>query len=95
MKPKPIDETSVRLGRAMRAGRWMCRLTHDDAARLLRVLPNDLLEYECGAKQIPTDVFVHVFTMGYRMMEIRTLRHNYIYHRKLLCKLKQSLKEAD
>lgn len=95
MKVKPMNETTARLGRAMRAGRWMCRLTHDDAARLLRVLPNDLLEYECGVKQIPTDILVHALTMGYRMMEVRTMRHNYIHHRKLLRELKQTVKETE
>lgn len=95
MKVQPIDETAARLGRAMRAGRQMCRLTHDDAARLLRVLPGELLEYECGVKRIPTDVFVQAFTMGYRMMEVRTMRHNYIRHRKILHELKQTIKEAE
>lgn len=79
---KAINDTAGRLGRAMRGARRDCRLCHEDAARLLRVSPNELLEYESGTKNIPTDVFVHVFIMGYKMMEVRTLASRYRCHRK-------------
>ena len=88
-KQQPIDETAVRLGRAIRLARENCQLSIDAAAVLLRVLPMDLAEFEAGTAQIPADIMQRITVMGYKMMQARRFDRRYIKLRKMMAKIKQ------
>ena len=92
-KPKPIDGTAGRVGVAMQHVRWVIHLSPDEAARLLRVMPNDILEYERGISPIPPDVMEYIFTMAYKMMRFRYLEDKYRFQRRFFRKLKQTVSE--
>lgn len=91
---KPIDETAVRLGASLRSARNNCQMSIDAAAVLLHVMPMELVEYECGFAQIPTDILQRVTTMGYKMLQVRRFDRRYIRLRQMMLKIKQVRKTA-
>ena len=93
MNRKPIDETAARVGAMLRQGCQQCHLSQADAATLLRVLPHELAEYEYGLTKIPLNVLEHIFTMSYKIMQIRILERRYKLHRKVLWKLEQAAED--
>ena len=92
---KPIDETAQRLGTSMRVAREYCRLSIDELAGILRVMPTELYEYECGIRQIPTDILQRIFIMGYKMMYARRCDRRYIKLRQLMCKASRTVAAAN
>ena len=92
MQKEPIDETAVRLGRAIRIARENCHLSLDAAAVLLRVRPMELAEYEAGTVQIPADIMQRISIMGFKMMQARRFDRRYIRLRKMMERLKQANK---
>jgi len=92
-KMKKIDETAGRLGLAMRQARRVCRLSQDDAAAILCIMPTNLAEYEFGVTKIPFDVLEHLFVMGYKMLQVRTTESRYRRHRKVFNKIKDAVAE--
>ena len=92
MQNKPIDETAVRLGRAIRLARDNCHLSLDAAAVLLRVLPMELAAYEAGITQIPADILQRITIMGYKLLQARRFDRRYIRMRKMMEKIKQANK---
>lgn len=73
MKKKAINETASRIGSAMCAARQTDHLSHIDVADMLDITLDDLLEYERGTAQIPTEILERIFTMGYKMIGIKIL----------------------
>lgn len=88
---KPIDETARRMGIAMRNVRAVIHLSTDEASRLLRIMPNDLMEYERGVTPIPKEILEYIFTTGYQMMRFRYLEDRYRAQRRFFRKLKQHI----
>ena len=84
----PIDETAVRLGTSLRSARNNCQLSIDAAAVLLHIMPMELVEYECGFAQIPTDILQRITTMGYKMLQARRFDRRYIRLRKMMVKMR-------
>lgn len=93
-KQKPIDITAGRMGAMLRSARQMCKLSTDDAAHLLRIMPDELAAYEHGTMAIPQSVLEHMFIMGYKMIQVRTIEHRYHNQRKLFRKFKQMCTDA-
>ena len=91
---KPIDETAVRLGTAMKVARNACHVSPDDTASLLRIMPSELAEYERGISQMPTDIIQRVFISGYEMMRFRTLDRRYRKLRHMMHKVRQASTQA-
>ncbi|MBD5400768.1 hypothetical protein HDR61_03430 [bacterium] len=92
-KIKPIDDTAARLGIIMCNARRRCHLSHDDASKLLNIMPNELLEYERGIAKIPADVLERAIVLGYQMMRINTLESIYKRQRNVFRKLKAVVAE--
>lgn len=92
---KQIDETSGRVGAAMRNARQTCVIMHQDAAALLHITPKELGAYECGAEKIPTDILERVFAMAYKMIQIRQIEDRYRRQRRVFWKLKQVIADAE
>lgn len=92
---KAIDDNMARLGVTFRHAREECRLSLDDAAGILHIMPNELFEYEHGAKPVPTDILYRLFVMGYKMIEVRVITRRYQVHRNVLRKLKRTIAEAE
>ena len=87
---KKIDETTARLGVAMRYARNKCKMPLDEAAATLRIMPDELYEYERGRVMLPYDIMERVFIMGYKMMMIRMLESVYRRQRKMFRKFNQN-----
>lgn len=90
-RTKPIDETAGRLGTIMCNARRLCYMPHDEVAKLLRIPPADMLEYERGTKKIPADVLERVIVLGYKMLRIRALESRYIRQRMVLRRVKENM----
>ncbi len=88
-KPKPIDTTARRVGAMLRFARQKCKMSTDDAAHILHILPDELAGYEHGVREIPQGLLEHMFVMGYKMIQVRIIEHRYHNQRKLFRKLKQ------
>ena len=93
-KQKQIDITAGRLGAMLRRARHMCKMSTDDAATMLRILPDDLAAYEHGTREVPLNVLEHMFIMGYKMIQVRTIEHRYHNQRKIFRQLKQMCTDA-
>lgn len=91
---KTIDETAGRIGRAMISARHVCRLTRDDVADLLHIMPNDLVEYERGHTKIPHDILERIFMLGYKTMHLRKLERMYRQQRWIFRKIKQTVLDS-
>lgn len=87
---KAIDENMAHLGLSLRVGRKECRLSLSDAAHLLHIMPNELFEYECGAKPVPADLLSRLFIMGYKMIEIRLINNRYQIQRNMFQKIERA-----
>ena len=85
---KQVNETVGRMGAALRQARQACRMTHDEVAVLLGVMPSDLAEYERGITVIPFDVLRQIFVMGYKMIEVRAIEKHYRCQRKVFRRIK-------
>ncbi len=94
-KTKQINTTTGRMGAMLRVARHVCKLSTDDAALLLRVMPDELAEYERGIMEIPPGVLEHMFIMGYKMMQVRIIERRYHAQRMQLRKLKQMCSNAE
>ena len=88
-KQKQIDATAGRMGAMLRSARQMCHMSTDDAALLLRIMPDELAAYERGISKMPTGVLEHMFIMGYKMMQVRIIERRYNDQCAMLKKLKQ------
>lgn len=77
-----IDDTAKRISCAMRQARNTSRLSRDDVADMLHIMPNELVAYERGTSKVPMDILQRVFVMAYKLMEIRFLEHHYFLSRK-------------
>ncbi len=77
----------------MRQARRVCRLSQDDAAMFLSIMPTDLAQYECGITKMPFDVLEHMFVMGYKMLQVRTTETRYRKQRKIFNKIKNTFSE--
>jgi len=93
-KMKQIDETAGRVREIMRAARQVCHISHDEAAALLRIMPNELSEYEYGVSKIPADILERMFVLGYKMMRIRVLESRYRRQRNIFQKIKQAMADV-
>ena len=94
-KYKPINETARRMGAMLRRARRMCRMSTDDAALLLQMMPDELAQYEHGVCEIPINILEHMFVMGYKMIQVRKLERRYHNQRELFYKLKKTVAEAE
>ncbi|MBD5400996.1 helix-turn-helix transcriptional regulator [bacterium] len=90
---KMPDDTMGRVGAIMHNARMSCRMSRDELADMLRILPNELAAYEHGKIKIPADVLEHVFAMGFSMLRFRTLTSKYRMQRRIFRNLKQSSAE--
>lgn len=86
---RQIDETTGRLGVAMRKARRKCYIPHDELASLLHITPNELAQYEQGIEKIPFDILERIIIFGYRSMHARVLEEIYRKKRYMLKKLKK------
>ncbi|MDE6250162.1 MAG: helix-turn-helix domain-containing protein [Alphaproteobacteria bacterium] len=93
-KQKQIDITAGRMGAMLRRARHVCRMSTDDAATMLRIMPDELAAYEHGTGEIPLNVMEHIFVMGYRMIQVRIIEHRYHNQRRLFRKLNQICTDA-
>ncbi|MDE6250637.1 MAG: helix-turn-helix domain-containing protein [Alphaproteobacteria bacterium] len=93
-KTKQIDITAGRLGAMLRRARHVCRMSTDDAATMLRIMPDELAAYEHGIREVPLGVMEHMFVMGYKMIQVRKIEHRYNNHRKMFLKFKQIYADA-
>ncbi len=91
---KKLDPTAGRLGIAMRGARQACHLSIDEAAHLLRIMPNELVEYERGVAKIPIGVLNHAFFLGYKMMRVRVQESVYRRQRNIFRKIKEAINET-
>lgn len=73
MKKKAINETTALMGRALFVARQTNRLSHADAADILGITTDDLLQYERGRAQVSIEVLEHMFAVGYKMIGLRKL----------------------
>lgn len=71
----------------------MCRLSQDNTAMFLSIMPTDLAQYECGITKIPFDVLEYLFVMGYKMLQVRTTETRYRKQRKIFNKIKNTVSE--
>ena len=85
------DKTAKHIGEALQHARIVLHISRDEASDLLRIMPNELTEYERGITKIPTDILSHIFLLGYKMMRLRTLEERYRMQRRIFRKLKQSI----
>ena len=90
---KPIDDNMAHLGSSMKNARQQCRISMDEAAGLLHITPNELFEYERGAKPVPRDILQRLFIMGYKMIEVRVVNHQYQAHRSAFRKIERIMTE--
>lgn len=88
---KAIDENQARLGLSLRVGREECRLSLEDAAHMLHIMPNELFEYEHGAKPVPMDILQRLFIMGYKMIEVRIINNRYQVQRNMFKKIESAV----
>lgn len=93
-KQKQIDATAGRMGAMLRQARHVCRMSTDDAALMLRIMPADLAAYERGIQEIPLNVLEHIFVMGYKMMQVRIIEYRYQNQRNMFRKLNQICTDA-
>ncbi len=91
---KKIDETAGRFGHAMRTARQACHMSSDDAARLLRMMPNELLEYERGVTKVPIQVFEYFCILGYKMMRVRVAENVYLRRQAVFRKMREIINSA-
>lgn len=94
-KQKQIDATAGRMGAMLRVARRACNLTTDDAALLLRIMPDELAAYERGIQEIPQGVLEHMFIMGYKMIQVRIIERRYHKEHMMFRKLKQMCSNTD
>ncbi|MBD5391429.1 hypothetical protein HDR66_01330 [bacterium] len=87
-KKQQINQTVGRVGAMLRQGRRLCKMEQCDAAKLMRISTAELDEYERGFAEIPLGPLEHIFTMGYKMMQVRSLEHRYHTQRSILRKIK-------
>lgn len=88
---KTVNKFDERLGVVLRRGRYASGLTHDELARLLRIMPDELLAYERGRSEIPLNILERIIVMGYKMIIIRSLEKKYRLEQKVFRKIKQSV----
>lgn len=93
-KQKQIDAAARRIGVTLRRARHMCKMSTDDAAFMLRIMPAELAAYEHGVQEIPLHILEHVFVMGYKMIQVRIIETKYHRQRKQYQKLKQICTDA-
>ena len=93
-KTKQIDATAGRMGAMLRSARQMCHMSTDDAALLLRIMPDELAAYERGIMEVPLHIMEHMFVMAYKMMQVRIIERRYYDQRAMLKKLKQICTDA-
>ena len=93
-KPKPIDETAARMGKALYHARTSVHMPVDEACHLLHIMPDELIQYERGCIKFPQDVLEYMFMMGYKMIRARTLEKKYHQQRQVYRKLKQIMTEG-
>ena len=86
---KKTKDTAQYIGVVMNRARYKSGIALDDAAKMLRVSPGELYDYERGRLQMPLDVMEHVFIMGLRMMHNRLLEELYRRQRRIFRKLKE------
>ncbi len=77
----------------MRQARRVCRLSQDDAAMFLSIMPTDLAQCECGIIKMLFDVLEHMFVMGYKMLQVRTTETRYRKQWKIFNKIKNTVPE--
>ena len=53
---KMPDDTMGRVGAIMHNARMSCRMSRDELADMLRILPNELAAYEHGKIKIPAGI---------------------------------------
>lgn len=92
---KPIDDTARRVGKMMCDARRMLYIPHDEIAKLLHIMPDELLSYERGTKKIPADVLLWIIVLGYKLLRVRKMEHDYRNQRRILYRLKKTLTEAE
>ena len=93
-KLKRIDAVARRPGTILRLARQKCHMSTDDAACMLRIMPSALAEYEHGVREVPQHIMEHMFVMGYKMIQVRTIEHRYHNQRKLFRKINQTDTDA-
>ena len=93
-KQKRIDITAGRVGTALRQARNKCKMSTDDAATILHIMPEELAAYEHGVQEIPQNILEHLFVMGYKMIQVRIIEHRYHNQRKLFRQFKQMCTDA-
>ena len=92
-KPKPIDETAARMGKALYHARVHVHMPLDEACHILHIMPDELINYERGCAKFPQDVLEYIFMMGYKMMRARTLEKKYHLQRQVYRKIKAIVTE--
>lgn len=96
MSKKPrIDQTATRMGAALLHARRHCGLNTDDAALLLRIESDELASYEHGIAEMPMDILLYIFTMGYKIIEIRMIERRYRNQRHILKCAKQIISVSE
>ena len=89
MSKKQIDRTAGRMGMALRHARRHNGLNTDDAAPMLHIMPDELAAFEHGHAEMPMDILLYIFTMGYKMIQIRMIERRYHNMRQILHQSKQ------
>lgn len=92
---KPIDETARRVGKMLCDARCVLGMPHDEVAKMLHIMPDELLEYERGVAKIPADVLMWIIILGYKLMRIRIMERRYRNQRQILYKLKHTVATAE
>lgn len=91
---KTVNTFDERLGVAMRHARHASGSTPDELARLLRIMPDELLAYERGLSEIPLDILERIIVMGYKMIIVRSLEKKYRLQRKVFGKIKHNVAQV-
>ena len=92
---KPIDDTARRVGKMLCDARRVLYMPHDEVARLLHIMPDELLAYERGVEKIPADVLLWIILLGYKLLRIRKMEHNYRNQRRIFYKLRKTITELE
>lgn len=88
-KKTRLDQTAVRMGAALRHARRHNGLNTDDAAPMLNIMPDELASYEHGIAEMPMDILLYIFTMGYKMIQVRMIERRYRNMRQVFHQSKQ------
>lgn len=93
-KIKTANKFDERLGVVLRRARNASGLAPDELARLLRIMPDELLAYERGRSDIPLDILERIIVMGYKMIIVRSLERKYRLQRRVFRKIGHTIAQV-